>query len=199
MHILRYLLVQNAGNSVYLRIFHWSSHALSHPHVGIINRLISAFGGQSRDFIASPTAFRHMYVWSEVWQNSGWGTIIYLAALAGIDTELHEAAMIDGASRWKRILYIDLPGILPTATILLIMNMGKVMDLGFEKAFLMQNMMNISASEIISTYAYKMGLAAASPDFSYSTTISLFNAVINFALVYIVNRIAGKWGETSLW
>lgn len=171
----------------------------TNPHVGIINRLISAFGFQPVDFMALESAFPHLYVWSEVWQNCGWGTIIYLAALAGVDNDLHEAAMIDGASRIQRMWYIDLPGIIPTATILLIMNTGRLMDLGFEKAFLMQNLMNIGASEIISTYAYKMGLASAVSDFSYSTTISLFNSIVNLILIFIVNRIASKFGETSLW
>ncbi len=171
----------------------------TNPHVGIINKLLTALGGQPLDFMANPSAFPHLYVWSEVWQNCGWGTIIYLAALAGVDNDLHEAAMIDGASRWQRMLYIDFPCILPTATILLIMNTGQIMDIGFEKAFLMQNLMNISTSEIIPTYAYKVGLASASADFSYSTTISLFNSIVNMLLILTVNKFAAKWGETSLW
>ncbi len=168
-------------------------------HTGIFNRVIVALGGQAKDYMASGPAFYHMYVWSEVWQNCGWGTIIYLAALAGVDMELHEAAMIDGASRWQRLLHIDIPCIIPTATIILIMNTGRIMDLGFEKAFLMQNLMNIGSSEIIATYAYKVGLASASADFSYSTTISFFNSIVNLILIVIVNQIASKWGETSLW
>lgn len=168
-------------------------------HMGVLNKLIKLFGGEARDFMASGSSFLHMYVWSEVWQNCGWGTIIYLAALAGVDIELHEAAQIDGASRWQRLVHIDLPSIVPTATIILILNAGRIMDIGFEKAFLMQNLMNIASSEIIATYAYKTGLASAAADFSYSTTISLFNSVINLMLIFIVNRIAAKWGETSLW
>ena len=171
----------------------------TNPHVGIINHIIEVFGGKPIDFMASEAAFPQLYVWSEVWQNCGWGTIIYLAALAGVDTELHEAAMIDGASRLKRVVHIDFPSILPTATILLVLNSGKLMAIGFEKAFLMQNMMNIGVSEIIPTYAYKVGLASASADFSYSTTISLFNSAVNLILIFVVNKAAKRWGETSLW
>lgn len=168
-------------------------------HFGVLNKLLSAIGVGPRDYMASPSAFLHMYVWSEVWQNCGWGTIIYLAALAGVDTELHEAAQIDGASRWKRLVHIDFPSIVPTATIILILNAGRIMDIGFEKAFLMQNLMNISSSEIIATYAYKTGLASAAADFSYSTTISLFNSLVNLLLIFVVNKAAARWGETSLW
>jgi ABC-type polysaccharide transport system permease subunit len=171
----------------------------SNPHVGLINKIITALGGKARDFMAFPSAFYHMYVWSNVWQNCGWGTIIYLAALSSVNMDLHEAAMIDGASRFKRMIYIDIPCIIPTAIVLLIMDTGRIMSIGFEKAFLMQNLMNISASEIISTYAYKVGLAQAAADFSYSTTISLFNSVVNMILIMTVNAIAAKWGETSLW
>jgi ABC-type polysaccharide transport system permease subunit len=171
----------------------------SNPHVGLINKLIVACGGTAMDFMASPSAFYHMYVWSNVWQNCGWGTIIYLAALSSVNMDLHEAAMIDGANRLQRMFNIDIPCIIPTAVVLLIMDAGRIMAIGFEKAFLMQNLMNISASEIISTYAYKVGLAQAAADFSYSTTISLFNSIINLILIMIVNSIASKWGETSLW
>ena len=171
----------------------------ANPHVGLFNKLLGFFGVPAADYMASGSAFYHMYVWSHIWQNCGWGTIIYLAALASSDVELHEAAMIDGASRFKRMLHIDIPCIIPTATVLLIMDVGRIMDIGFEKAFLMQNLMNIGSSEIISTYAYKIGLAQAVADFSYSTTISLFNAVINLILIVTVNAIASKWGETSLW
>ncbi|GHV92048.1 sugar ABC transporter permease [Spirochaetia bacterium] len=171
----------------------------ANPHVGLINKLIVALGGTAQDFMASRTGFYHMYVWSNVWQNCGWGTIIYLAALSSVNMDLHEAAMIDGAGRFKRMLYIDIPCIIPTAIVLLIMDAGRIMAIGFEKAFLMQNLMNISSSEIISTYAYKVGLAQAAADFSYSTTISLFNSIVNMILIMIVNSIAAKWGETSLW
>ncbi|MDF2673510.1 MAG: carbohydrate transporter rane protein 1, family [Clostridiales bacterium] len=169
------------------------------PKVGIINHLIKFMGGTPTDFLAEASNFSSIYVWSGVWQSCGWGAIIYLAALAGIDAELHEAAVIDGANRFQRMLHIDLPGILPTITILLIMNAGNIMNVGFEKAFLLQNSLNLDASEIISTFTYKMGLASAGADFSYAAAIGLFNSVINLILIMIVNIIAKKTMETSLW
>jgi putative aldouronate transport system permease protein len=169
------------------------------PKVGIINHLIKFAGGNPTDFLAEASNFSSIYVWSGVWQSCGWGAIIYLAALAGIDAELHEAAVIDGANRFQRMLHIDLPGILPTITILLIMNAGNIMNVGFEKAFLLQNSLNLDASEIISTFTYKMGLASAGADFSYAAAIGLFNSVINLILIMIVNVIAKKTMETSLW
>lgn len=169
------------------------------PKVGIINFLIQSLGGTPKDFLAEPSYFSSIYVWSGVWQSCGWGTIIYLAALAGIDAELHEAAAIDGANRFQRMLHVDLPGILPTITILLIMNAGNIMNVGFEKAFLLQNNLNLDTSEIISTYTYKMGLASAGADFSYAAAIGLFNSVINLLLIMIVNMISKKTMETSLW
>jgi putative aldouronate transport system permease protein len=133
-----------------------------------------------------------------VWQDFGWNSIIYLAALAGVNSEMHEAAIIDGASRYQRILFIDFPSILPTVTIMLILRMGSVMSIGFEKVFLMQNGLNLPFSEVISTYVYKIGLTGIT-DFSYSTAIGLFNSIINMILIGIVNFLAGRIGETSLW
>ncbi len=169
------------------------------PRVGIINKILGIFGVPATDFMAMPSAFRHIYVWSGVWQGTGFGCVIYLAALAGIDPGLHEAAMIDGASRLQRMWHIDVPGILPTATILLIMNTGNVMNVGFEKAYLMQNTLNMDASEVISTYVYKVGLASAAADFSYSTAIGLFNSVINLVMISTVNAISNKLSDTSIW
>lgn len=169
------------------------------PRIGIINVILKHLGGGSTNFMGIPNYFKSIYVWSGVWQTAGWGTIIYLAALAGIDTELHEAAMIDGASRFRRILHIDFPGILPTTVVLLILNTGRIMQLGFEKVYLMQNPLNLRASEVISTYVYKIGLASASADFSYSTAIGLFNSLVNLILIIAVNQVAKKLGETSLW
>lgn len=152
------------------------------------------------DIISSAKAFPHVYVLSGVWQSFGWDSIIYLAALSSISPELHEAAEIDGASRFKRLLHVDLPGIAPTITIMLILNAGKIMSLGYEKAYLLQNNMNLNASEIISTYVYKMGLGVGViPDYSYSTAINLFNSVINLILICTVNKISKKLSETSLW
>lgn len=167
--------------------------------VGIINMGIAALGGQPQDFMASAPAFKHIYVWSDVWQNLGWNSIIYIAALSGIDQDLHEAAQIDGANRFQRMFHIDIPGIVPTIVMLLIMNTGYMMSLGFEKAFLMQNDLNRGASEILSTFVYKMGLASSFPDFSYGAAIGLFNSVINLVIILVVNKIAKKFAGISLW
>lgn len=167
------------------------------PRSGFVNTIIQLFGAEPIYFMGEPQYFRHMYVWSGVWQSTGWGSIIYLAALAGVGPELHEAAIIDGASRLKRIWHIDLPAIMPTMVILLIMNCGQVMNVGFEKIYLMQNSLNQVYSEVISTYTYKIGLLQA--EYSYSTAIGLFNNVINFIILIAVNKIAGKLSGSSLW
>lgn len=141
----------------------------------------------------------HMYVWSGVWQSIGWNSIIYIAALAGVDIEQHEAAQIDGVNRFQRMIYIDLPAIIPTMTVLLILNAGRIMNVGFEKIYLMQNNLNLRSSEVISTYVYKVGLAAGGGDFAYATAIGLFNSVINLVLIVVVNAICKRSGESSLW
>ena len=166
------------------------------PSTGIINKMIVFFGGTACDFMGSAKAFRSVYVISGIWQGVGWSSIIYIAALAGIAPELHEAAEIDGANRMQRIWHINLPGILPTIMIVLIMNFGSIMSVGFEKAYLMQNSLNQSTSEIISTYVYKIGIQKA--QYSYTTAIGLFNAVINLVLLVIVNHISKKASEISL-
>ena len=148
------------------------------------------------DFMGRADLFRPVYVISGIWQGTGWSSIIFIAALAGIDPQLHEAAEIDGANRLQRIWHINLPGILPTAVIMFILNCGSIMSVGFEKAFLMQNSMNQSASEIIATYVYKMGIQKA--QYSYTTAIGLFNSLINIALLLIVNRISKKAADISL-
>ncbi len=174
---------------------------LFNPRTGAFGTLAHLFTGQmvTTDLLASPKTFPHMYVWSGVWQGVGWGSIVYIAALAGVDSELHEAAEIDGATRWQRVLKIDLPSILPTATIMPILNAGGIMNVGFEKVYLMQNSLNISRSEVISTYVYKVGLQIAGGDFSFATAIGLFNSVINFILLITVNTVTKKLGNTSLW
>ena len=171
-----------------------------HPLVGIYGFAMKALtGSMPADLFAKADMFPHFYVWSGVWQGFGWGSIIYIAALSGVNMEMHEAAIIDGASRFQRILYVDFPAILPTVTIMLILSTGSVMSIGFEKIFLMQNGLNLSLSEVISTYVYKVGLTGSS-DFSFSTAIGLFNSVINMIIISIVNFIAGKTGERiSLW
>ncbi len=172
------------------------------PRIGAYSLLYSSLhnGANPGDLMANPDLFPHLYVWSGAWQSFGWESIIYTAALAAVDPALHEAAQIDGASRFKRLIHVDLPCILPTATIMLILRCGKVMSVGFEKAFLMQNSLNLPTSELISTYVYKMGLAASgSMDYSYSTAIGLFNSVVNLVLILLVNQFSKKFSENSLW
>ena len=164
---------------------------------GILNNMLAALGATERvDFITKPNYFAHIYVWSGVWQSMGYGSIIYIAALAGIDPSLHEAAMVDGASKIKRIWHIDLPGIMPTITILLILNVGSLMNVGYEKVLLLQNDLNMSASDIIATYVYRQGLEGA--QYSFSAAVGLFNSVVNTILLVSVNFITKKLGETSL-
>ena len=165
---------------------------------GFIGYLLT--GSYPSDLFASANNFRHMYVWSGVWQNFGWNSIIYTAALAGVDPTFHEAAQIDGASRLKRVWHIDFPSLLPTIVTMLILRMGTVMTLGFEKIYLMQNVLNLSASQVISTYVYEVGLSASGAgDFSYAAAIGMFNNVIELILVIVVNKISQKVSETSLW
>ena len=172
-----------------------------HPLTGVYGALARALTGSTpADLLASPSTFPHMYVWSGVWQGFGYNSIIYLAALSGVSAELHEAAEIDGASRLQRVIHIDFPAILPTVTIMLIMRMGSVMSLGFQKIYLMQNTLNLSTSEVISTFVYKKGLASgAGNDYSYSTAIGMFNSVINLLLLVCVNGVSRKLSENSLW
>lgn len=167
------------------------------PSTGIINNIIASLGGDKIFFLAEPKLFDDIFVWSDIWQNTGWSTIIYIAALSSISPELYEAAKIDGASKLKTILYIDIPGILPTIVTLFILRTGSFMNIGFQKAFLLQNPLNIETSEIIATYVYKIGLIQS--QFSYSTAIGLFNTVINIILIFSVNAICKKINETSLW
>jgi putative aldouronate transport system permease protein len=167
------------------------------PSVGVINHIIAYLGLKRINFMAVPEYFKSLYVWSGIWQNMGYGSIIYLSALSGVSKELHEAAIIDGASRFKRILNIDIPHLIPTIIILLILNLGRLMSVGFEKIFLMQNPLNLRTSEIISTYVYKIGIEHA--DFSFGAAVGFFNSVCNFILLIIANKIANIVGETSLW
>lgn len=157
-------------------------------------------GSYPSDLFGSPEAFRHLYVWSGIWQGFGWGSIIYTAALSNVDPEYHEAAQLDGASRLQRIIHIDLPCIMPTIIINLIMKFGHVMSVGFEKVYLMQNSLNLETSRVISTYVYSVGLASSGhSDLSYAAAIGLFNSIINLVLLMIVNKIAKKVSDTSLW
>lgn len=167
------------------------------PNSGIVNHIITWFGGDPIMFLADEGWFRPLYILSGVWQETGFATIIYLAALAGVNPELHEAAIMDGASKWKRVMHVDIPSILPTIVILLILALGNIMGIGFEKAFLMQNDLNYATSNIIPTYVYEIGIQKA--QYSFSTAIGLFNSVVNIILIVTVNRIAKKLTETSLW
>lgn len=167
------------------------------PHSGIINTFLGFFGINPINFMGEAGMFKSIYVWSGVWQSMGYNAIIYIAALSGISPELYEAAKIDGASRIKKIIHIDLPGIAPTIIILLILQCGQIMNVGYEKVFLMQNDLNLSSSEIISTFVYKMGLVNG--QFSFSTAVELFNSLINLTLLMIVNKVAQKMSDTSLW
>jgi putative aldouronate transport system permease protein len=169
------------------------------PRIGIVSEILRALGFGSVNLIGQSEYFKSIYVWSGVWQNVGFSCIIYLAALAGIDPSLHEAAVVDGATKLRRMWHIDLPGILPIAVILLILEVGRMLEIGFEKSFLMQNPLNLQASEIVDTYVYKVGLASTVVNFSYSSAIGLFKNAINLVLLLVVNRLAKKMGQSSLW
>ena len=164
--------------------------------VGLINNLISLFGGDRVSFISEPGMFVSIYTISGIWQSMGYSAVIYLAALSGVDQDLYEAAFIDGATRLQKILHIDLPSIASTVVILLILSTGQIMNQGYEKAFLMQNELNKEASEIISTYVYKVGLVQV--QYSFSSAVGLFNSAINFFLLYLTNLVAKKLSGTGL-
>ncbi|MCL2243942.1 MAG: ABC transporter permease subunit [Treponema sp.] len=167
------------------------------PGSGLIGHLFRLFGKTAPNLMGMPEAFSSVYVWTDVWQHTGWDSIIYLAALSAIDPALYEAAIVDGANRWQRMWRIDFPMLLPTACILLILRAGNIMNIGFEKIYLMQNPLNRSASEVISTYVYQTGIINA--QYSYSAAVGLFNTVINLALLLTVNFISKKLNETALW
>ena len=164
---------------------------------GAGSKIAAIFGIDSRLIMGTASFFPHIYVWSGIWQNMGWDSIIYLAVLSGVDPELHEAAIVDGANIIQRIINIDIPYLLPTAVILLVLSVGSIMNIGFEKVFLMQNSLNIMRSEVISTYVYKIGLLNA--DYGYAAAVGLFNNVINFSLLVAVNQIARKFSGYGLW
>ncbi len=167
------------------------------PSRGLLGAFYGLFHKTAPNILGMPGAFRSIYVWSDVWQHAGWDSIVFLAALSSVDPTLYEAAVVDGATRWQKQIYIDLPLLLPTASIMLILRAGGIMNVGFEKVFLMQNSLNQTKSEVIATYVYKMGLK--SNQYSISTAVNLFNNVINFALLMLVNGITKKLGDTSLW
>jgi putative aldouronate transport system permease protein len=166
------------------------------PDAGLINNIISFFGGERKQFITNSSSFQWIYVLSGIWQNAGWGMIIYLATISSIDPTLYEAAIVDGANRIQRIRYIDIPGIMPTVVIVLILRVGKLMDVGWQKALLLQNQLNLEKSELIQTYVYKVGILQG--DYSYSAAIGLFNTIINLILILTVNRIAKNLKQETL-
>lgn len=172
-------------------------HLLFSPRSGIVNNAIVAFGGEPIFFMGSPDWFRPLYIGSDIWQNAGFSMIVYLAALTAIDPALHEAARVDGATKLQRIRHIDIPGIMPVITILFILAIGNLFNLGFEKVLLMQTDLNLPTSEVIQTYVYEIGLQQA--QFSYSAAIGLFNSLINLVLLLTFNWVAKRAGQSTLW
>lgn len=167
------------------------------PNTGMVNHFLKLFGIEPISFMTEAGWFKTIYVFSGVWQQMGWSSIIYLAALSGIDPQQHEAARVDGANRIQRIWHINIPGILPTIVILLILQMGSLMGVGFEKVFLMQNNLNMDSSDVISTYVYRSGILGA--QYSFSAAVGLFNSVVNFILLILVNFISRRLNQTALW
>ena len=167
------------------------------PQYGIVNTILETFGMEPVGFLESSKYFKGVYVISEIWQESGWSSIIFIAALAGIDPSLYEAAKIDGAGRLKRIIHVSLPGIIPTIVTLLILKIGQIMSIGFEKAYLLQNDLNLNSSEIISTLVYKQGILQG--NIGYATAVGLMNSCLNLLLIIFANQFCKKFFDTSLW
>ena len=166
------------------------------PSSGLVGAFYRLLGKDAPNVMTSASGFPSIYVWSDIWQHAGWDSIVFLAALSSIDPTLYEAATVDGATRWQKMRYIDLPLLVATACIMLILRAGNLMNVGFEKVFLMQNDLNMSTSEIIATYVYKMGLRNS--QYAVSTAVNLFNNLVNFVLLLLVNCVTRKLGETSL-
>ncbi len=165
---------------------------------GLVNNFFKMMGLEEYNFLGTRGTFPHMYVWSQIWQSLGFSSIIYIATLSSVDPSLHEAAIIDGATKVQRMWHVDLPSIVPTAIVLLTLNLGRILNVGFEKVLLMQNPVNINQSEIISTYVYKVGLQSSIPQFSYATAIGIFQSVVGFILIITFNKISSKISESSL-
>lgn len=168
-----------------------------HIRTGLINVIISTLGGKASDFMGNANMFSSIYVWSGIWQGAGYSAVIYLAALSGVDPSLQEAAIIDGAHRFQRVWHVDLPSILPTIVIQVILSLGGLLSVGYEKVYLLQNSMNLSHSEIISTFVYKRGIQDI--QYSYATAVGLFNSVVSLILISSANFVARRVSETSLW
>ena len=164
---------------------------------GLVNQVIMSMGGKAIQFLGTPSMFKSIYVFSDIWKITGYNAVVYLAVLTSVSPELHEAAIVDGANIAQRIWHVDVPSIIPTMVVLLIMSCGRVMSMGAEKVLLLQNQLNMQTSDIISTYVYRIGLV--SMQYSYSTAIGLFQSVVSLMLLVFVNWISGKVNETSLW
>jgi putative aldouronate transport system permease protein len=168
---------------------------------GIVNLIVSVFGGDKIQFLLRPEYFRPVYILTDIWQKAGWNSIIYLAALSAVDVQLYEAAELDGVKRWQRILHIDIPAIIPTAVILFILNIGNMIGTmsgaGFEKVLLLYNPNTYETADVIGTYVYRRGIIGA--DFSFSTAVGLFQSLIGFAMIVTANKIANRLSDISLW
>lgn len=164
---------------------------------GLINNIITSLGGKRIPFMTTPGWFRPIYTISEIWQRAGWGSIIYLAALSGVDPELYEASMIDGATRWKQMIYISLPSIAPVISIQLLLTLGSILSVGYEKVLLLYNGSTYETADVISTYIYRRGLISA--EYSFGAAVGIFQAVISLLLIFSANKVADKLGSTSLW
>lgn len=167
--------------------------------IGMVNKMIELFGGTAANWLGRTGAFKHIYVWSDVWQHLGFNSVIFISALAGVSSELHEAAVVDGASLLQRIFHVDIPGIAPTFVIMLILRVGSLMNIGYEKVLMLQNDLNRGASEIISTYTYKIALQSQVPQYSYAAAIGLFTSLVNLILLFGVNRATKSLSGSSLW
>ena len=201
--------VQNKAFKKYVQMVSYAPHFVSTVVVcsmvilftnyqnGLLNTILSSLGMERIDFMIQPQYFTSLYVWSGVWQNIGWGTIVYLAALNNVSPELIEAARIDGANRMQIVRHVTFPCILPTVITMLILRTGSVLSVGFEKIFLLQNPLNLEVSRVISTYVYEIGIEGG--QFSYSAAIGLFNNVVNVIMIVIVNAISKKVTDVGLW
>lgn len=167
--------------------------------VGLVNLLLQAAGRQPINFMGEASLFSSIYVWTNVWQYAGFSSVIYIAALSGIDPALHEAAVMDGASPIQRIRHIDLPGIMSVIVMMLILSMGQILNISFEKALLMQNPLNLATSEIISTYVYKVGITSGFTNFSYAAAIGLFNSAVGLVMILIAQTLSKRWTGTGIW
>lgn len=207
--MLRYCRLQRFGKTI--QMVSYAPHFISivvvcglltqflSARTGVINKVIELFGGTAKNWMGSESAFKHIYVWSDVWQNLGFNSIVFISALAGISPELHEAAIVDGANLFRRVIHIDIPGVLATFVVLLILRFGSLMNIGYEKVLLLQNDLNRGASEIISTYTYKIAMQSMIPQYSYASAIGMFTSVVNMVLLFIVNKTAKFVSRSSLW